>query len=173
MIGWADAGELEKLRRVEGAAGKDDLTLRAGFQRPAVAPITHPGGAPAVNLDRECQCSRFDGEVRAARGRRQIPPRDAPAPAIARRAVVGSEALLLRSIYIGRVGISRLDAGLNEGLGEGRALDPGRGDRERTLAAVVVTATLLMGLGALEIGQKLGIGPAAQPLLGPVIIVAG
>ena len=161
MIGWADAGELEQLRRVEGAAGKDDLALRPGFQHPAVAPIAHPGGTPAVNLDRECQCTGFDGEVRAAGGRRQISPRDAPASAIARRAVVGSEALLLRPVHIGCVGIPCLNAGLNEGLGERRALDPGRGDRQRTLAAVIPIATFLMGLGALEIGQKLGVGPAA------------
>ena len=173
VIRWADARKLEQLRRVEGAAAQDDLAFGADFQSLAIAQIAHAGGAPALELDRERQCARHDGEVRPPRSRRQISPRHAPAPATPRRAIIRSESLLLPGVDIGRVGISRLDAGVNEGIGQRRSLDPGRGDRQRTVSAVIRVATFFMGLGALEIGQQLGIGPAAEPLLGPIVVVAG
>src|SRR4029077_1229143 len=108
-----------------------------------------------------------------SRGTGQIAAGDAPAPAVPGRPVHRAEAFLLLAIGIGRIGISRLLPRPDEGAGERRGIIGRRGDEERTLAAVIVALTLLMAFRPPEIGQDLGIGPAAAAPLGPAVIIAG
>src|SRR6185312_1092871 len=45
QFAWADAGELQQLRRVEGAAGENDLAIGAGAAQLPVLPVFDADGA--------------------------------------------------------------------------------------------------------------------------------
>jgi hypothetical protein len=111
------------------------------------------------------------GQVRPAQGRRQIGRRRAPALAVADGQVVGAKALLLVAVEVLGRGVARLAAGLDQG-GVERALGLPARHVQRARAAVIGVAAAMVGFRALEVGQDLGIGPARQPHLPPLVVVA-
>ena len=172
LVGVADAGQHEQLRRVDRAAGEDHLAL---------GPDAH--GAPAcemIDADRAHtfaahslhQRTGAHGQVRPAPGRVQVRARRAPAAPAPDRHVHRREALLLVAVHVGGEGIAGLAPRLEEGLVQRIAAGAGR-DVQRSIAAPVVVGAARARLGALEIGQDVGVIPAGQTALRPAIVVAG
>ena len=172
LVGVADAGQHQQLRRVDRAAGEDHLALGADAR-----------GAPALDMiDADCagalaahslrQRAGAHGQVRPAPGRIQVRARRAPAASAPDRHVHRREPLLLVAVHVGGQRIAGLAPRLDEGLVKGIATGAGR-DVQRSVAAPIVVAAARAGLGALEIGQDVRVVPARQPALRPAIVVAG
>ena len=79
VVGGADAGEHQQLRRVEGAAGEDHLALRIRAFDLAALDIFNPGGARAVDF------------YKAAFGAKELFRLDAGDSVVARLSVDGAE----------------------------------------------------------------------------------
>ena len=63
VIGRADARQHQKLGRVDGAAGQDDLAVGAGGVVGAAAAVRHAADAVALDGETACQRAVDDGEV--------------------------------------------------------------------------------------------------------------
>src|SRR5437870_4795616 len=74
-FGGADAGELQELRRVDGAARKDDLAPGARFVHLAVLTILNADGTLAVEQDASGERIGFDPEIGTPPRRPQISAR--------------------------------------------------------------------------------------------------
>ncbi len=175
VFGVADAGQLQHLGRLRGAAAQQHLGVGIGdlvFLGLALH-IFDPDRAALFDDDAGRTGLDGRGQVRAlAQDRAQIAGRGAPALAIADGQLVRAETLLLETVEVLGELVTRLGPGADE-AGKDRAGRRGLGDIERPLAAMIGVGPALEGLGAFEIGQHLGIGPAPQPHLAPLVIVAG
>ncbi len=103
--------------------------------------------------------------------RLHVGARGAPAFAVFLRHLVGAHALLLGAVEIRVVREPRLARRLDEYSLE-RVVRAQRRDMERPAAAVVFAAQGLVVLGALEVRQHVGVGPAGVAERGPAVVVA-
>ena len=106
--------------------------------------------------------ARRDGDVAARQGRAEISDGGAAALAVADRVLQAPEAFLLGGVVVVVGDGAELGRGRHERVVDivlGRA--PAR--LQRPVRAAIKAAAAGEALGALEIGQHVGIGPAAQP----------
>ena len=165
-------GEHQQRRRVEGAAAEDDLAVGLDLHRVA-APLDvfDAGGARALHQHAGGMRAGLDVEIGALARRLEIGGRRRGAIAVADGVLAAPETFLLLAVVVvghGKArGLRRLEPGVVDriaGLGEFGA------DRPRAAAPRILAA--LPGLAALEVGQHVGIGPAARALLRPAVVVA-
>ncbi len=165
-----EAGELQKLRRIECAAGDDDFAIGISGARSAVLDVLDANGAAAREQDAARERVGDDCEIVPAPRLPQIADRRRPAPAVFRRQLEIAGALLRRAVEI----IVARNAGLLRGLDEGfaermRLADIGNRKRSADTVEVVAAATLIFG--APEIGQHVGKAPAGIAELPPMIVI--
>ena len=165
-----DAGELQQLRRIIGAARNQDFLARPrGAQRP-VLPVFDAGGATALEQDALRQRGGLDLQIACVPWPDADTPRRAGAPAVARRGLKPAGAFLRRAVEVGIVG----DAGLDRRLDEGRRQRIGVqhvGHRQRAAGAVIIIGAALLVFGLLEIGQHVVKAPAGVAVLAPAIVI--
>ena len=116
QIGVTDPGELEQLRRADRAGGEQHLAPRIGALSFAARGEPHAARALAVEDDAACDCVGDDGQIRAARGRREITVHRAAAQAVAAAYLQRCRALGKIGVVIGNARVAGLDAGFDEGV---------------------------------------------------------
>ena len=109
----ADAGELEQLRGVDGAAAQDHLA-RGDAAGPAGAEIVDADGALALEPDAGAERERVDGQVLAVPHGVQVGPRGREAAAAVHVAVEAGETLLAVAVDVVGEVVARLLHGLEE-----------------------------------------------------------
>ena len=174
FLGIADARQLQDLRRLHGAGAEQNLGVRVddGLGLGLVVHVLDADRAPVLDDDAGGARAGQAGQVRPLQGGMQIAAGGAPALAVMDGQLIGPPAFLLEAVEILGDRVARLTAGL-----DGRRIDRigrrGLGDLQRAIAPVPGVAAPLQGLGTFEIGQHLGIGPAGQAHLAPLVIVPG
>ena len=173
MVGRADPGEHEDLRRIEGA-GRQDHALARGQDLPlaaeAAAPDRNAGDLVAIDDQPFDQRLGADIEIGRFAQRLDIGTRCGPALAIALGHLVKAEAFLLRTVEIGIDRQLQLRRRFDEGVAGGIGVFL-VAHEQRTAVAVIFVRPALVGLGLLEIGQNVVVGPAVAAHLGPVVVI--
>ena len=171
--GATDPAQLEQLRRVDRAAGEDDLAAFDAL-RPAALPFDVDGdGAPALEHDAGHERPRPDGQVLPATDRLQVRLRGRQPPAVVDVPIERREALLAVAVdVVGQV-IARLLAG-----GEERLEQRVRGRTAFQDQRPVMAAPRIVGGGRqavlhlLEVRQAMGVVPGLHPGIGrPALVV--
>ena len=130
LLGRADAGEHQQLRRGEGAGGEDRLALGHGHLLATAAAVADSARAAVADLDAEHLGPGDNAEVLATRCRSQICVSGAPAPAVALGHLGERGAVLLVTVVVGDARDAGLRAGVEELAGEparrALVLDPQR-----------------------------------------------
>ncbi len=155
MVGIADPGQLQDMRRADRAAGQDHLGQRVDALGLAAARELDPDRALAVEQHAMHQRVGDDLEVGPPHRRAQIGARRAlPAPAAPGLLHPADAARRPRRQAVDVLAVfeTGLDAGLDELLAQRRLVGGARG-QQRPAAAVEVVGALLPALGALEIGS--------------------
>ncbi len=168
----ADAGQHEQRRGVEGAGRQDHLAI--GFDPYEVAARLDEFDAACARALHQHACrlrARMHLEIGALAGRLEIGSRGRGAIAVADGILAAPESLLLLAVVI----VAHRQAG------RAGSLQPGVVERiaglcelgaDRAGSAAPPIGAALPGLAAPEIGQHVGIGPAARTLLRPAVIIA-
>ncbi len=152
QLGPADAGQLEKLRRLHGAGGEQHLAPGARFPRAAVQVVGHADRPLAFEQDLLRMRAGLDRQVRAMAHRVQIGRGRAVAESALLRHLVIAEALLVGAVVIGIALESRVDRGIDDGVQQ-HVLPRHVGDVERTADAAILGDIVLAVLRLLEILQ--------------------
>ena len=134
-------------------------------------PVAHAYCPLALEHDFSRQRLRTHGQVRPSHGRSQEGTRRAHAPATVDRALRVGDAFLPGAVVVGVAGNSDRNGALDERVAE-RMTPVDVGDDEAAiLAAENVVAVPHPALGALEVGQHIGVSPAAVAPLRPTVVV--
>ncbi len=166
----ADARQHQQLRRIERASADDHLAPRAQLAFPPV--LDEPDAHRAALLDDDPRDAHAGAhaQVAAMPGRPQVGAGRAAAPAVARGDLVEPAAGRVARVEVFVVGQPRLLAGPQPRLAE-RVDVADVGYAERAAGAVLRVAEALVVLGAQEIRQHVGMGPAGRAGLAPAIVV--
>ena len=141
------------------------------LRSPEVLDVFDAGRARALHQESRRLGAGLDREVMTALGRPQIGARGRRAPPVADGVLAAAETFLLLAVVILGEGIAGLLRRLEPGV-EDRIGRLGELRAERPLAAAPGVRAVFPGLGAIEVGQHVGIGPAARALLRPAIVIA-
>jgi hypothetical protein len=157
--GRADSGQQQELRRAEGAAADDDLTLRFRNRLASTHAIAHPGGPLAFKDDARGMRADNDSKVRPVHRRMQIGGGRRAALAVAAfapelRDLIEPGPFLLDPVEIVVATDLVFAAGLDKGPGERTRLLLLR-DPQRSVAAMQGVSAALVAFGASEIRQHL------------------
>ena len=173
MIGRADAGEHQHLRRVERAAAQDHLARRR-CARSTCPPFSY--STPVARLpcmdDARNQRAHLDRQIFPLHRRMQIADRGRAALAVADRILAPSEAHARRAVVVVGHRQARHARGFDPG-GEHRVLGLRPLHADVAVRAAEFALAVLPALDALEVRQHVGIGPAARALLRPAVVVGG
>ena len=173
MVGRADAAEHQQLRRVDRAAGEDDLVGEDPLRAAAALRDLHADGPAAVEHDAGHERPRPDLEVGAVADRPEVRLRRRPAPAVADVAVERRDTLLAVAVDVGRRRVAGLlggrEPGPEQGARRGSALE---GERAAVAAPRVVRRRRGAVLHPLEVRQAVGERPRLHPGIGrPALVV--
>ena len=175
-VGRSDAGELQQLRRVVGAGRQDDLAPRPHLARGAAASaleVAHADRALALQHEVGGVGVREHAQVRPPHGRMQEGARGADPPAVQDGALGVGDAFLDLAVVVGIAGDAGLDRTFDEGVAQGMApVDVGDGE-VAVAAAEGRIAVADAPLHAPEIGEHVGVAPAAVAELRPGVEVHG
>ena len=172
----ANAGQVEDLRRLEGASAQQHLARGIGRLQVCRSgdAVIDADSAALFKADLMGVRAKGDGQIRAAfQDRVQIALRRTPATPVLDGQLIAAKALLRGAVKVLRHRIARLPSSLDDAGIEGMAGPLAPTDAQRAISAVIVIGTVLEAFGLFEIGQRIGIGPALQAHLAPLIIVAG
>ena len=171
QLGRTDTGELQQLRRGEGASAEHDA--RPPLDARAAPPAAlHAHRPVALEDDAVDVRTAANGEVGATQHRMQVGPRRRQPPSPVDVPVEGSEALLAVAVEIG----GQLVAGLLHGFEEGHEQRAGGGSplqHQRTLTAPVLVGAGQARLHALEIRQAVAVAPTLHAVGGGPLVVVG
>ena len=126
VLGRADAGEHQQLRRVEGAAAEDHLALGAQLLRLAELARLDPDRAGALEEHPVDVHEGHHGQVRPLHRRVQVGDGGAGAHPVALGHLVHADPVLLGAVEVLVAGQPGFDAGLDEGGGDGACRSAGR-----------------------------------------------
>ena len=170
-VALADAGEFEQLRRIDRAAGDDDLACGSRFALLAVHGIAHADATLAFQDERLGDGALVDLQVGAAARRIEIAEGGALAAAPGDRHLGHADAFLRGAVLVGIVGQAHLLGRLDHLLQQRHLVAWRMGDGEDALAAAEFVGATLEALHALEDRQHVLVAPAAISELRPVIVV--
>ena len=165
-----DAGELQDLRRADGACRQDDLALGARLDEPAALAEPDADGAPAFDDHLLDQHAGLQAQVGPAEHGLQEGARRGPANAALLVDVEVADAGVVAGVEVGRLGDAHLDRGLGHGVQHvplhARLLDP-----PFAAGAMMLGIAEEMIVEPLEDGPHIVPAPAGQAELAPVIVV--
>src|SRR5712691_9825859 len=166
----SEPGQLQELRRVERAAGDDDLRVGICNAGRIAAPVFDADGAASGKEDPARQRVRYDGEIGPAARLAQIADRGRAAAPTARGQLEITGAFLGGAVEIVVARKARLLRGRDESLAQ-RMRFAHIGNRERPADPVQRILAARLVLGAAEIGQHILEAPAGIAELAPMIEV--
>ena len=172
-IGSADAGQLQKLRRIDGAGAQNHIDVGVGLRNDTADGILDALGAPAAQEHAVNQRSGLYLEIRAAESRCQIRAGSAAPPAVAGGAVDPAKALLPFTVRVGSGAVAGLQSGLNECGRQRCSRQIGSEYRQGPGPAVIRISAVQMTLCAFKVRQYVCIAPPRQSRLGPAVVVVG
>ena len=154
---------------IEPVARITSRRARACMVDPVAADL-HADGTALLDQHAAHVDADLDPQVRPLQRRVQERPRGGAAPPVADVEIVEPEAVLRRTVEIVVERIAGLVAGAQEHVRQ--RVDLGQlVDRQPAVGAVIVGVAMLVALGALEIGEHVGIAPALVAELSPVVEV--
>ena len=170
MIGGADAGEHQQLRRGDGAGREDDFAPRFDNCGLAADHAFHANGFPAIEAQLVDEDISFDGEVGALLCRFEIGFGGTAAHAIADIGLRQMRALLQTTVVVVGLrqspGLARAEEAVIKNV-IAVALD----DAHRAIVAALRRGLAEPGLEFFEIGQAVRIGPALEAKVFPAVII--
>ena len=170
--GRADAGSEQQHRRIDRAAGNDQLAPRADALDLAVALDLDADGAVAVEQDAADTGFRHQLEIFPAQVRLEVADRRRAAPAIVDVERREADAVDALAVEIGVARVLQPLAGLDECLCRRRGAFDVR-HRHRAAGAAPRVGAIDAVLHPLEIGQHVVVAPAARAETLPFVIIAG
>ena len=171
QIGRPDAGKLQQLRRVDRPAAENHLGRGLGRLGLAVLDVFDAHRPLALEQDPRGQRVGLDAQVRPVHHRVQIGDRGRAALAVLHGQLVIADAFLLGAVDVWIARNARLDAGLDDIIGNLVGLGHVR-DVERPASGVVLVGVgAFLVLRAQEIGAHVVPGPAVAAQLAPAVIV--
>src|SRR5262249_27233674 len=148
-----------------------DFASRERLLEPDAARVLDPGRARSLEQDARRERARLDREIGPPHRRPQERDRRAATPAVLDGPLGEPEALLLLAVVVlGERPVRlarRIEPAIEQGIAVARA-----DDGERPVAASPGVLALLPALATLEVGQDLGVRPAAAAVLRPPVVVA-
>ncbi len=167
----ADAGQFQKLRRIDRAGADDDLPVRAGFVLLAVHIVSHADAALALDQQAFGQRIGLDRQVWPPARGVEIAEGGAHPAAIADGRLGHADAVLLRAVIV--LGVFDADfAGRLDQRVVDRSGLVAFGDLQRPAAAAVfVVRVALVAFHVPENRQHLAVAPAAIAELRPGVVV--
>src|SRR5262249_26062267 len=166
----SEPGQLQELRRVERAAGDDDLRVGVSNAGRIVAAVFDADGAASRKEDPARQRARYDGEIGPGAGWAQIAARGRAAPPTARGQLEITGAFLSGAVEIVVAREARLLRGRDESLAQ-RMRFAHIGDRERPADPVQRILAARLVLGTAEVRQHILEAPAGIAELATMIEV--
>ena len=168
----SDAGKLEQLRGADGAGAEHGFPAARAMEQLIVAPVFHPGDAPALACQPGDMGGGDDVQVGAGLRRFQEGLGSAATPAAMGGQLEVAYALLAFPVEIVVGRNARFQCGINEGVGD---LPPEAdiGYRQRPPGGMMGIRTALLVLRLEKIGQYLLPGPARIAHGGPFVIILG
>lgn len=170
--GRSDTREHQQLRRIDRAAGQDDLACGVGGVLDAVAPVAHTRRRGAAQQHLRHEAVGAHRQIRAVERGTQISVGGGPASAVLAGDLVPAHALLRRAVEI----VVRLESGgdgaLHPGVGEFVGVAPVL-DVERAPRTVEVVVETGVGFRATEVGQDIVVAPAGRAVLVAPAVVVG
>ena len=172
VLGPADAGDHQQLRRGDGARAQDHLARGADRLDRALVHHLEPGAAPALEGQPPRGAAGQHGQVGPRLGRVQVGHRRGTAPPVAHGLLEMRHAVLPGAVVVGIVGITRVDPRADVEV-DHLAFHQAVRDGQRPLAPAqrVVAAAALVALGPLEQRQHLVPRPAAAAHLRPAVVI--
>ena len=168
----ADAGALQEMRRADRAGRDQHLSGRLGDMPGAALLVFHAHGALALEEDAPGHRMGDDDKVRPSHSRLEVGVGGRPAHAVLDGHVHGAEAFLHVAVRVVGGDVAGFAAGIDEGAVE-RVLHLVAGiGGERAGVATIGIAAVLPVLGTLEVGQAVGVTPAARTEFGPLVEIA-
>ena len=155
-----DARQLEQMRRFDRARRQNHLARGTDFVHPAVLLVGDANRPAPLQQHARHQRPCRHLEIGPLQSRFQIGVCRAPAPPLEHRHVQCAKPLLAEAVEIGRCGIARLLARLDEG-GIERIAHVAAAGVQRPVAAAIPVRAMRRCLRLSEIGQHVAIGPAA------------
>ncbi len=165
-----DAGQLQQLRRVVGAAGHQHFLARLRDPERTALPIFDGASAASIEQNPLRLCGGFDLQVAAAPRGTKIGKRGAGATAAPCRGLEKPGALLGRAVEVGIGGNAGFRRRHYKGLRKRIGVPP-VGHRQRAADAVKFVGAALLVFRLLEVGQHVVIAPAGVAPLPPAVIV--
>src|SRR5215469_13712841 len=166
----SEPGQLQELRRVERAAGDNDLRVGVRNAGRIAAAVFDAGGAASRKEDPARQRVRYDGEIGPAARLAQIADRGRAATPMARGQLEITGAFLRGAVEIVVARKSRLLRGCDESLAQ-RVRFAHVGNRKRPAHPMQRILAARLVLGAAEVGQHILEAPAGIAELPPMIEV--
>ncbi len=170
MVGRPDPRQHEQLWGVEHAAGQQHLASHRRLVKTAAAGVLDADRARSVEQDPRRERVRLDHEVGPPHRRPQKRHGGAAAPAVLDGPLAEPEAFRLLAVVVLGERPVRLARGVEPAV-EQRIAIAGADDGERAVAAPPGVLALLPALAALEVGEDLGVRPAAAAVLRPPVVV--
>ncbi len=165
-----DAGQQQNVRGADRPAAQDHLTARAHRFGHAVLAKRDARRALAVEQHALGQRAGDHPQIGTPHRRVQIADRGRAAPSLARRGLLIADAFLLLAVEVMVAWETKFHRGVDERIAQ-RMVVAGIGHRQRAIGAVPVVIAARLMLGAFEVGQYVGGGPAGIAQLTPVVEV--
>src|ERR1700720_4767793 len=167
----ADAGQFQKLRRIDRTGADDDLPVGAGFVLLAVDLVAHADAALAFDQQAFGQRIGLDSQVWPPSRRIQIANGGAHPTTTADRRLGHADTVLRGAVIVLGVSDADLAGRLNQRVVDRSAL-VAFGDLQRPVAAAVLVVGLtLVTFHFPENGQHFSVAPAAIAELRPGVVV--
>ena len=175
-LGGSDAGQVQQLGAVERTRGDDHLATRAhDVLGGGIAGLDVGDADRALAIEQDAGGVRADAdvEIAASGGGPQEGARGADAPAVLDQPLHVADAGLRGAVVVGVARDAEAGDAVDEGFHE-RLAPVGVGDGQQAVAAAVVAVDAADApLRALEVGQDVGVAPAAVAGLRPGVEVGG
>src|SRR6185437_6465020 len=171
MLRRTDAGDLQNMRRVDRAAGQDDLAGGAHLAIDAVLAKRDADAATPLEQETRRDGIGLDLEIAATAGFAQKCLRRGAAPFAAARHLRIRDALLLLAVVVGSEREARLLRRFDKAVGQRQDRAVILDDQRTALAAVGRIAIAAIRLGFAEERQYLVVAPAAAAHLRPIVVI--
>ena len=168
----ANSGQLQQLRRIDGAGADHHLAPGQRGALAAVHRVTDAGAAGALERQTVRMGAGDNGQIASPHGRVQIAARRGHATALADGRLCHGDAFLHGAVVIGVVGNTHLSRGGHDRIVEGTALVQ-IGDLQGAVAAAEFIVAARISFHFAEVRQDVTIAPAAIAQLRPGIIILG